>query len=221
MQTRTSLTVALCVLLAATVCIGAATASPSFLGPTGLVKIPTADSLSKDEYNLGAFVVSADEGGDFTTVTGNIGIVKNLEAGITYIKPEDISGKVWLNAKYTLMPETTKNPAIAGGVIDLTDEIDTTAYFVISKAFGHSVDTSLGEITSPRFHIGVGGGQFDGLFGGVSAGLGERFTIMAEYDSEDINLGARYAASPEVRIHLGTFDGLSDVGLGVSYNKYL
>lgn len=220
MSMRTSLTL-MCLLVAVSVIAGTAGAAPSFFGPTGLVTIPTADSLNKGEYNLAAFVVGADEGGDFTTVAGNLGIVKNLEAGITYIKPEDTSGKVWLNAKYTFMPETTKNPAVAGGVIDLTDETDTTAYFVLSKAFGHRVDTSLGEITSPRFHLGVGGGQFDGLFAGVSAGLGERFTIMAEYDSEDINLGARFAATPEVRIHLGTFDGLGDVGLGVSYNKYL
>ncbi len=217
---RTSLTL-LCVLLTVCVLVGTAGAAPSFFGYTGLVRIPTADSLNKDEYNLAAFAVNADEGADSTVFAANLGLLPNLEVGFARIKPDEGSGETWINAKYTFMPETSKNPAVAGGVVDLTGESDTTAYIVLSKAFGHGVKTSLGEITSPRFHIGVGGGQFDGIFGGVSATLGDRFTLMAEYDSEDVNWGARLAVTPEVRVHFGAFDGLDDVGLGVSFNKYL
>jgi hypothetical protein len=201
--------------------VGTAAAAPSFFGYTGLVAIPTADSLGKDEYNLGAFTTNVEEGADFTTYAANMGIVPNLEVGFTRIRPDEASGETWINAKYTFTAETSGNPAIAGGVIDFTDESETTAYIVLSKAFGHSVSTSLGEITTPRFHIGVGGGQFDGVFGGVSATLGDRFTVMAEYNSADVNWGARMALSDELRIHFGGFDGLDDVGLGISFNKYL
>lgn len=220
MTTRTCLTL-LCVLVGASVFVGAAQAAPSFFGYTGLVAIPTADSLNKEEYNLAAFAVNVDEGADYTTYAANLGIVPNLEVGFARIKPDEASGETWINAKYTFAPETGGNPAIAGGVIDFTDETDATAYIVLSKSFGHSVRTSLGEITTPRFHIGVGGGQFDGVFGGVSATLGDRFTIMAEYDSEDVNWGARLALSDEIRVHFGGFDGLDNVGLGISFNKYL
>ena len=220
MSTRTCLAL-LCLVAAGSMLVGTAVAAPSFFGYTGLVAIPTADSLDKDEYNLGIFTTNVEEGADFTTYAANMGIVPNLEVGFTRIKPDKASGETWINAKYTFTPETSGNPAIAGGVVDFTDESETTAYIVLSKAFGHSVSTSLGEITTPRFHIGVGGGQFDGVFGGVSATLGDRFTVMAEYDSADVNWGARMALSDELRIHFGGFDGLDDVGLGISFNKYL
>lgn len=220
MLTRTCLAL-LCLVAAGSMFVGTAAAAPSFFGYTGLVAIPTADSLGKDEYNLGAFTTNVEEGADFTTYAANMGIVPNLEVGFTRIRPDEASGETWINAKYTFTAETSGNPAIAGGVIDFTDESETTAYIVLSKAFGHSVSTSLGEITTPRFHIGVGGGQFDGVFGGVSATLGDRFTVMAEYNSADVNWGARMALSDELRIHFGGFDGLDDVGLGISFNKYL
>jgi len=220
MLTRTDLSL-VCLLVAVAAMAGSGAAAPSFFGYTGLVAVPTADSLDKDEYNIGAFTTNVEEGADFATYAANMGIVPNLEVGFTRIKPDAASGETWINAKYTFTAETSGNPAIAGGVIDFTDESETTAYIVLSKAFGHSVSTSLGEITTPRFHIGVGGGQFDGLFGGVSATLGDRFTVMVEYDSADVNWGARMALSDELRIHFGGFDGLDDVGLGISFNKYL
>ncbi len=210
-----------CALLILTVCIGTATAAPSFFGYTGLIRIPTADSLDKDEYNAGAFAINVDEGADFTVFAANLGLIPQLEVGFARVKPDEASGETWLNAKYTFAQETEKNPALAGGVVDLTDETDTTAYLVASKSFPRQYRTSLGEIASPRIHVGVGGGQLDSVFAGVSATLGDRFTLMAEYDSNDFNWGARLALADEWRVHFGGFDGLDDVGLGVSFNKYM
>lgn len=220
MKRRTSLSLS-CALLVLAVCIGTAAAAPSFFGYTGLIRIPTADSLDKEEYNAAAFAINVDEGADFTVYAANFGVIPELEVGFARVKPDEASGETWLNAKYAFAQETNQNPAIAGGVVDLTDETDTTAYIVVSKSFPRQYRTSLGEITSPRAHVGVGGGQLDGLFAGVSATLGDRFTLMVEYDSNDFNWGARLALAEEWRVHFGAFDGLDDVGLGISFNKYM
>lgn len=62
---------------------------------------------------------------------------------------------------------------------------------VASKVAAGRVRVANGEITGVRAHIGIGGGQLDGPFIGASAVLGDALTLMAEYDTNDVNLGAR------------------------------
>jgi len=198
---------------------GPALAAPSFLGYTGLLRVPTADALNEKDYNLAAFALNLEEGADSNVYAANLGVAKGLEVGFARVKPEEGSGETYLNAKYRFSAETAEQPAVAAGVADFTDEIDTTVYVVMSKAFGHGYQTSLGEITSPRFHVGVGGGMLSGVFGGVTAVVGDRLMLMVEYDSDDVNVGARLALTSEVRADVGFLDGFDDVGVGISYNK--
>jgi len=198
---------------------GPALAAPSFLGYTGLVRVPTADALDQKDYNLAAFALNLEEGGDSNVYAANLGVAQGLEVGFARVKPEEGSGETYLNAKYRFSAETAEHPAVAAGVADFTDEIDTTVYVVMSKAFGHGYQTSLGEITSPRFHVGVGGGMLSGVFGGVTAVVGDRLMLMVEYDTDDVNIGARLALSTEIRADVGFLDGFDDVGIGLSYNK--
>jgi hypothetical protein len=65
-------------------------------------------------------------------------------------------------------------------------------------------------------HVGLGSGQLDGLFGGVSARIGDRVSVMAEYDGNQINLGARLPIARNVEVTAAALDGLSDFGVGVS-----
>jgi len=198
---------------------GPALAAPSFLGYTGLMRVPTADALDQKDYNLAAFALNLEEGGDSNVYAANLGVAQGLEVGFARVKPEEGSGETYLNAKYRFSAETAAHPAVAAGVADFTDEIDTTVYVVMSKAFGHGYQTSLGEITSPRFHVGVGGGMLSGVFGGVTAVVGDRLMLMVEYDTDDVNIGARLALSTEIRADVGFLDGFDDVGIGLSYNK--
>ncbi|UCG88113.1 MAG: hypothetical protein JSW71_06100 [Gemmatimonadota bacterium] len=194
-------------------------AAPSFLGYTGLVQVPTADALGEDDYNLVIFTLNLEEGADSNIYAANLGLAEGLEVGFARHSPEDATGETFLNAKYTFSRETEANPAMAVGVMDLTDEVDTTVYVVLSKALERRYDTRYGEIGAPRLHFGVGGGQLDGVFGGLSAVLGDRLLLMAEYDGSDVNFGARLAIGNNVRAHVGALDGLDDIGLGVSFNK--
>jgi hypothetical protein len=206
--------------VAVLVCLaGPALAAPSFFGYTGLVGVPTAEALDKDDYNAAAFTLNFEEGGDSNIYAANLGVADGLEVGFARFKPEEGEGETFLNAKYRFSPETGERPAVAAGVVDFTDEVDTTVYVVMSKSLVKRYEMSFGEIVSPQIHFGVGGGQFDGVFGGLSAAIGDRLMLMVEHDSEEINFGARLALSNELRAHFAALDGFDDIGLGLSYNK--
>ena len=218
MNSRSHLTLllVLAVMLAST---GAALAAPSFYGYTGLVRTPTAEALDKDDYNVAAFTLNFEEGADSNIYAANLGLNQGVEVGFARLRPEDDSAETFLNAKYKFSPETGAQPAIAAGVIDFTDEVDTTVYVVFSKSLQERYEMDFGEIISPQVHFGVGGGQFDGVFGALSATIGHRLMLFAEHDSSEINFGARLALNDELRAHLAALDGFDDIGLGLSYNK--
>jgi hypothetical protein len=199
--------------------MGPAACAPSFYGYTGLVRTPTAEALGKGDYNAGAFALNLEEGSDSNLYAANLGLAEGLEVGFARWQPEDGSSETFLNAKYRFTEETEEQPAIAAGVVDFTDEVETTVYVVLSKSLVRSYQTGFGEIVSPQIHFGVGGGQFDGVFGAVSVVIAQRLLLVVEHDSNEVNFGARVALSDELRAHFGALDGFDDVGLGISYNK--
>ena len=190
----------------------ACTATPSYWGYTGLILTPTADTVSQNGFNLGAAFIDSDDY-DSAFYSGNVGIAAGLEIGGTVFDPDGGDSKTILNAKYCLLNENLSQPAVAIGISDATDELDSTPYVVLSKSL--TLETE--SFVSPRIHIGVGGGGFDGLFGGLSASFGPKTTLMAEYDSEDVNFGAKFAVSQYFRIHADSISG-DNFGYGVSFN---
>jgi hypothetical protein len=195
-----------------------AQSAPSLEGYTGLLLTPTADALGEKDYNAAFFTLNVEDGADSDTWAGNLGLADGVELGIARVKPEGAPGETLLNAKYRIRSEDGEHPAFAVGVIDATDEIDTTAYFVASKTLTKVVKPD-GALSEPRLHIGIGGGALDGFFAGVSIVVADNLTLIAEYDTEDVNLGARLAVGHGLRIHGGWIHDLDDVALGVSYNK--
>jgi len=196
-----------------------AQAAPSLEGYTGLLLTPTADALDREEYNVAFFTLNLEEGADEDIFAANLGVSEGVEIGFARIRPEDGSSETILNAKYRFRPEDAARPALAVGVIDATDEIDTTAYFVASKSLSKMLKIRDKEITSPRVHVGIGGGRLDGLFAGASVVLRDKLMLMAEYDTRDINLGARLAVGHGIRVHAGWIHGLDDFAVGASFNK--
>ena len=194
-------------------------AAPSLFGYTGLLVVPTADALDDKDFNVAYYTLNVEEGADERIFVVNLGVDEGTEVGFARIKPDYGGAETVLSGKYRVQPEDMHKPALAAGVFDVTDEINTTVYFVASKSITGSYRLDGKEITSPRIHVGVGGGVLDGLFLGASGVLGEKLTLMVEYDSDDINLGARLAVAPEIRVHAGWINGLDDVAIGASYNK--
>ena len=209
-----------CVALLATA-ISTAGAAPSFRGYTGLVIVPNADSLNKGEFNFG---VMTEDTGKFEAndVFGNYGLIDNLEVGSNSHRiPGAGERETLVNAKYRFMPETEDKAGVAFGLFDLTDEIESTAYVVISKSLVRGLSIFDNEITNLRGHIGFGGGRLDGMFVGLSGFLGNRIMISVEWDSRDTNFGFRFTPVKQLRLHAALFDvgGASNLGLGASFNK--
>ena len=211
---------------AALLMAGTAQCAPSFRGYTGLVVIPTADTLNNGEYNFGAMTEDVSDF-DANDLFANFAPTNNLEVGFnSYLANHDGERETLLNAKYRLMPETHDRAAVAFGIIDATDEINTTAYAVVSKTLAQTASAFDSEMTGIRGHIGIAGGGFNneqlsGLFMGVSAFLGNRVMLSAEWDSEDVNLGFRFTPVRGVRLHAAWFDlgGSDDLGIGASFTK--
>lgn len=210
----------ICVTLLAAILLSTGTmaAAPSFFGYTGLIVIPTTDALSKGEYSAGGFAIDLESGVDSNVYAANLGVAESTEIGFARIKPDGASGETSVNAKHAFQQETETRPAIAAGIIDITGETESTVYIVLSKAVREQNRIKYGEITAPRVYVGAGGGQLDGFFGGLSASLGDRLLLMAEYDSSNVNFGARLAVSEEIRVHAAVLDG-DDVALGASFTK--
>ncbi len=201
--------------------LSAAQCVPSFRGYTGLVVIPTADTLHEGEYNFG--VMTEDTGRfEANDLFANYGPINCLEAGFNSRQLLGANTReTVLNAKYALMTETDSKPGIAFGLSDFTDEIEATGYAVLSKSFATGLNCYDNEILNVRGHIGFGGGRLNGLFCGISGFLGNRIQLSVEWDSRDTNLGFRFTPVKTVRIHAALFDigGRTDLGLGLSFNK--
>lgn len=197
---------------------GAAFSAPSFLGYSGLISIPTTDALNDEEYSVGLHGLGIESGVDTTVYFANFGLEEGLEVGFTRFEPDSGGGETFVNAKYRIKEETEAHPAFAAGVTDFTGEEETTTYLVMSKSFIWEGTTRYGEINAPMLHLGVGGGFLEGIFGGVSVGLGDRILLMGEYNTSDYNFGVRLAVTPQVKVHAAVFDG-DELGIGVSFSS--
>ena len=216
-MSRHLLMVVLCIALLAAA-LSVAQGAPSFRGYTGLVIIPTADALDDGEYNFG--VMTEDTGEfDANDLFANYGVANGLEIGFN--SSQASPRETLINAKYLFMRETEERAGVAFGIIDLTDERQSTAYLVASKSLVRGLNVFDREITNLRGHIGLGGGRLNSLFCGVSGFVGNRMMFSVEWDSRDTNLGFRFTPFRTVRLHAALFDlgGSSDLGLGISFNK--
>lgn len=193
-------------------------AAPSYYGFSGLIFIPTADCLDRGDYNFSVNMMDVSGEGNFSAYNAVYGMSDNFEVGISsenwdYSAEPYIEGKtkyVYINAKYRIRSEVNQEPAIAVGVIDITDDYDPCVYVVGSRSLNRNAN-------SPVLHLGFGTGfDLDGIFGGISAPVGDRFTVEAEYDTYEYNFGARYQATPELGVHVFLVDG-DELGAGVNF----
>lgn len=187
---------ALCATLMAT---ATAAAAPSINGSTGLINTPSADVLREGQFSLGYYNTREGGVGIFNT-----NIAPNLEIGVAGFRYDNESNKNYLNAKFSIMPETVLSPGLAVGVEDAAGETDRSYFAVASKGL------PLGF----RIHAGVGNGRYDGLFAGIEKTINPvsiltgnstfpATTLIAEYDGRDMNYGARMSIIPGLKLDAG------------------
>ncbi|NMB24751.1 MAG: YjbH domain-containing protein [Firmicutes bacterium] len=194
-----------CVVVLLTFSAGAV-AGTTVLGPSGLIKVPTADALTAGELSF-AYHLEDERG------VGSLayGLTDSIELGVytkregTYLGP---------HAKALLIGETSNLPGVAVGLAH------ESFYMVASKRLPGA---------GLRGHVGVGTKAYDGLFIGVSKMLnpvtvdkGVKNTSMpttllaAEYLRGGFNIGAEVLLTPELRIKVAAED-LKHVILGVNF----
>ena len=194
-----------CVAVLLTFSVGAA-AGTTVLGPSGLIKVPTADALTAGELSLAYHLENGKGIGSLT-----YGLTNNIEAGVYTGRRDAYLG---FHAKAVLTEEDNSLPGVAVGLAN------ESFYVVASKRLPRA---------GLRGHVGVGTNTYDGLFLGVSKMLnpvtvesgvkntGMPATLLAvEYLKGGFNLGAEVILTPEVRIKVAAED-LKNVILGVSF----
>lgn len=197
-----------------------AAAAQSYLGYSGLLLTPTTEVLAERQFSLGAYLLDFGKDSDVMAYTAEVGISENLEVGLAVLDPDegDADSDTQLNVKYALLPETLTRPAVSVGAFGLASDVDETFYVVVGKSLNPPSGLSYSSLSAPSLFLGFAGGEMDGLFGGVSAVLGNRVTLMVEHDTENFNLGARLAISDKLRVHAGIFDfDFKMFGVGLSF----
>ena len=196
---------------------GGASAAPSLYGPTGLLVIPTADTLAQQSWNAHVHAVDVS-GTTLTTFGANYGVAKQLEVGVSGFHFKGIGTKALFNAKYALLAESGKAPGIAIGGVDIASQVgsDPGIYVVASKSLSSLIGGSLSKYNL-RGHVGYGNkGIFnDDVFGGVDLMVTPKIQAMAEWLNGNLYYGGRIGLGQGIRAELGSYDG--DFGGGVSY----
>lgn len=215
---------ALVLIMCVALLLGAAcvlNASPSFRGYTGLVKIPTAHTLDRGEFSFG-ITTEDTTNSDPDNVFAIYSPRDEVEIGAdSYLPPGTNERKMLFNAKGRVLQESEKLPGVSLGLIDLSNEVDGTAYAVASKSLFRRASIFNSLITSVRGHVGFGIGSINGFFAGMSIHAGNRVMFSAEWDSEDVNLGFQLTPVKGFRLHAAMFDvgNVDHFGVGMSFTK--
>lgn len=201
-------------------------ADSNVYGPSGLVTMPTAQSLHYKEFNISYDYFANIDASDRNSwrYSLNLGTFENLEIGA--VGGEVPEEGVFLNVKYFISEGSERLPlTFATGFENLTSKSDSAFYLVVSK----TLDTD--------FHIH---GGFKAIFAEeldpmVMAGANYQFDEKIEFLFDingaeqvyHINLGSKYQLSDNLNLRLNVIDlfQTSDEGrfitLGLSTNKFL
>jgi hypothetical protein len=196
---------------------GRASAAPNLYGPTGLLVIPTADTLAQQSWN--AHVHAVDTGSaTLSTFGANYGVIKQLEVGVSGFHVKGIGTKALLNAKYAVLMESGKMPGIAVGGLDIASQVgaDPGVYVVASKSLSSLLGGPLTKYNL-RGHVGYGAKSVfnDDVFGGLDMQVTPKVQAMVEWLNGNLYFGGRVGLGQGIRAELGSYDG--NFGGGVSY----
>lgn len=193
----------------------------SWFGNVGLIVTPTAVLPPASAATLQYHRIQRDI--EDVNVWGvNFGVTRWLEAGGSHIDLDGGGNETVGNVKVKLdAARWLDNPSIpdmAVGAFDVTDQLNRSLYFVMSKSY--PVDGAF----TPRInlHLGfanseTGFGALDGLFGGIEFQAMKYGLVQAEYDGNAFNADFRFNASQHLSLDLGVLDG--DFGYGATYRS--
>ena len=175
-------------------------------GTTGLIMMPTAESLKYKEFDVAADWVlrstttnSSAANRALWKYKANIGAFGGLELG--FVGQNDREG-VFINMKYYLISDNTKYPLkMAIGLNNLTSYTKTNAYMVASKRFNPVVGGHFG------FRADLSNGETrTSLLLGLEYFNSEQLAWISDLDGQGsqylINTGLRYSFHPNALINV-------------------
>ena len=171
----------------------------TLLGPTGLITVPTSTTTRVERFQLGTAF-----GQNIRTVSVNWGIFDSIEIGGTVVDRNNQNNKVIATAKVTIIPQNFEWLELGFGAIDPFDAINNTVYGMASVNVRVPTQTTE-QVVGLRLHLGYGTGIYrDKVIGGGEVFLGNRFSVIAEYNGVDTNAALRYVHDDALRLQLGT-----------------
>ena len=191
-------------------------AAPSISGSTGMIRIPTADTLRPGQFSAGAFYWQ-----DHSTAVAAVGLPVGMEVSAAAPWHKGVPGNWTVNAKVALTQEGLLMPAIAIGGEDLGEQNQRSYYAAVSKALPFGF----------RVHVGAGTGRFKGMFGAVEKVLNPTSlrkkqqggfpvtSLILEMDGQKMNYGARLSLAHGVRLDAGWLGQEQRVYLGLTYTN--
>lgn len=180
----------------------------SIFGPTGLLRVPTVDTIEAAGMEFGAHLVT-DE---VFTATMAVGVIDRLELSAGYVNPDNGPSDAIISGKWRVFGEFEgeEDFGLCVGVFDLTDELNRTAFFSAEKHF------EVGE-TKVRGVAGWGESNslVDGLYAGAEIFLGRNYSALVEYDGDDVNAALRWPFGERMKVSVGSV--VDELYVGAQY----
>ena len=171
---------------------------PAFGCYSGLMLIPTAETVGANQYGLDAQLdgVYPALKEDLRMLNTEFGIGERFEAGVDFDLSEDAPTRLLLNAKYLLSQDAKTRPALAVGFCNMGRHIRTIPYLVATHDF---------KIL--RGHLGIiRTEEDDSWFAGADREIAPKLTLMADYTSGKSNfssLGIGYEFTENLSLSAG------------------
>ena len=178
-------------------------AAPTIDGSSGLIIMPTADSLKYKEFNIASDWLMSSDNNIQWQYRANIGAFGGIEMG--FVGQNNREG-VFINMKYYLISDNTKFPLrMAIGINNLTSYNQTDSYMVLSKRFNADVAGHFG------FKVDLANGEANtSLMLGGEYFLSEKLAWIADLDGEQdqylFNTGLRYFMNPNIMLSVNAIN---------------
>lgn len=170
------------------------------LGQSGPLMTPSAEAVNAGEAALTASRFSA--GSNAVAATAGVGDDTEVSVAAT---SGDLPDALVISARNNVYSNADGHTRGSVGVLDATDEIDTTFYGVLTRDFSTSENPATAS-------VGLGGGDLlDGLFLNTNIPLGSDLSAFGEWTEvgtgDEINAGLHWLPKDSLSIKVGATDG--------------
>ncbi len=190
-------------------------AAPSMTGSTGMIRVPTADSMRLGQFSAGYFYWNENGSGVVA-----VGLPRGVEISAALRSNVGNPDTAIYNVKFNLNQEALLYPAVAIGVEDIDGRDRRSVYGVLSKALPYGF----------RIHIGTGTGRFEGMFASLEKVLNPVSlrkknsgfpvtSLIVEMDGYKMNYAARVRLAQGLRLDAGWLGKEERVYCGLTFTN--